>query len=139
MRPWAAGIGASAALLAFYAVVMGFASSFSVMLAQLRSLWYLMLPLIAGFGVQVGLFVRMRERASPAGVAASGGGSGAAMLACCAHHLTDIAPLLGLTAATLFLAKYQTALLVLGILSNIVGIALMARMLGRTEAIPHES
>src|SRR3989344_4859983 len=83
MRPWAASIGASAALLAFYAVVMGLASSLSVMLAQLRSLWYLMLPLIAGFGLQVGLFVRMRERASPAGVAASGGGAGARVAAPC--------------------------------------------------------
>lgn len=92
-------------------------------LEQFASFWYFMLPLVVGFGVQVGLFVKLRK--SGECVAASGGVSVASMAACCAHHITDLVPFLGLSAAALFLSKYQTFFLVLGVASNITGTAFM--------------
>jgi len=47
------------------------------------------------------------------------------MAACCAHHLVDLLPILGLSAAALFLSEYQEQLLIFGILANVIGIAMM--------------
>ena len=59
--------------------------------------------------------------------AAGGGVSTVAMVACCLHHLTDVLPLLGLTAAATFLAEWKVPFLVVGLLTNLVGIGLMLR------------
>jgi hypothetical protein len=75
-------------------------------------------PIILGFGVQVALYVILKKRlfmpvaeTGPGGAltGASGGMSTAAMVACCAHHVTDVLPILGLTAAATFLAQYRVA------------------------------
>ncbi len=69
---------------------------------------WIILPIILGFGVQVGLFVILKKRlflslssTAPSGalMGASGTTSTLAMAACCAHHVTDVLPILGLTAA----------------------------------------
>jgi hypothetical protein len=44
------------------------------------------------------------------------------MLACCAHHLTDVLPLLGLSAAAAFLGAYKTPLLWLSVTVNLAGV-----------------
>lgn len=96
---------------------------------------YWLSALILGFGLQMGLFqeVRMGNHPSTAqskmAVGAGTGLSSTAMVACCAHHLTDVLPLLGVSAASIFLAKYQTQFLALGVLANLAGIFLMARVL----------
>ena len=51
------------------------------------------------------------------------------MLACCAHHLVDLLPLVGLSAAAVFLNAYKTPLFVVGIAMNVVGIVVIARRL----------
>ncbi|HIH41074.1 TPA: hypothetical protein HA239_01530 [Candidatus Woesearchaeota archaeon] len=90
-----------------------------------------MLPLILGFGIQIGLYVYVKESfkainaAATASVAASGGVSTASMVACCAHHLTDILPLIGLAFLSTVLVKYQTSFILLGVLSNLIGITIM--------------
>ena len=100
-------------------------------LQQFVSYKYWMSALIAGFGVQVGLYrySKLIHRAATASakssMAASAGVSTTAMIACCAHHVVDILPLLGLSAAALILSKYQVYFLLLGILSNLLGIGLM--------------
>ena len=43
------------------------------------------------------------------------------MLACCAHHLVDLLPLVGLSAAAVFLNVYKTPLFLLGITMNVIG------------------
>ena len=96
-----------------------------------------------GFGTQVGLFVELRRldrhhRAGVAVTAASTGTSGAAMLACCAHHVVDLLPLVGLSAAAVFLDAYRTPLLLAGIGMNALGIAVIGRQLrraGRARAV----
>jgi hypothetical protein len=58
------------------------------------------------------------------------------MVACCAHHLADVLPLIGFAGAALFLADYQTLFLLLGLLSNIVGIVYMLGTLHRHRLFP---
>jgi xanthine/uracil permease len=53
------------------------------------------------------------------------------MVACCAHHLSDVLPIIGLTGAALFFSDYQKIFLLLGVLSNVVGITLMLHMIQR--------
>lgn len=92
---------------------------------------YWIIALVLGFGIQMGLFWYIRSGlhlsgvASKSAIATGAGTSATAMVACCAHHLVDILPILGLSAAALFLTKYQTWFFGLGIISNIIGIIIM--------------
>ena len=96
-------------------------------------------PILLGFGVQAGLFARlklgpaMRLATAGASTAAGGGMSTAAMVACCLHHATDVLPVLGLSAAAAFLAEWKTAFLVVGLATNLAGIAVMLRQLRRVS------
>lgn len=133
------GVTAAVLLLLFYGVVNTLASrSFAHTLSELSRLWIWFLPLSAGFGTQIGLFVYIRRglhlagRAAPGAVAAAGAGTGTstlAMLACCAHHLTEVLPLIGLSGAAVFLVKYQTWFLAIGVASNALGIGIMLRII----------
>jgi hypothetical protein len=55
------------------------------------------------------------------------------MLACCAHHLVDLLPLVGLSAAAVFLNAYRTPLFLLGIAMNVFGIVVIGRRLDRAR------
>jgi hypothetical protein len=91
----------------------------------------------AGFGTQVGLFtyLRLLQRAmARESVALAGAGtatSSISMVACCAHHLADVLPLVGLSGLAVFLVEFRTPLMVLGITTNVAGIAVMLRQLMR--------
>ncbi|RJQ26521.1 hypothetical protein C4577_03385 [Candidatus Parcubacteria bacterium] len=103
--------------------------------------------LIIGFGIQTGLFWLMRngfclgaKDIGDAGFAAGTGTavSGVAMVACCAHHAVDILPILGVSAATLFLSEYQEQLLIFGVVTNFLGIVMMTWFISgkpKTETI----
>ncbi len=122
-----AGFVAGAGLLLLYVVTMTVLSrSFGVAVAQFKSLWFLMLPLTVGFGIQVGLYVRLRARQEM--LAAGGGSAAVGMLACCAHHLTDVLPVLGLSAASIFLVRYQAPILVASLVINLLGILWMLKL-----------
>lgn len=129
------GSGASAALLIVYIGILTLAESFSHAVQQFGLLWYLMVPLVIGFGIQIGLYFYIREgfklmAASATGsAAASGGVSAGSMILCCLHHVTDVLPIIGLSAASLFLSQYQEFFLVLGIFSSIIGILLMLNIM----------
>jgi hypothetical protein len=60
------------------------------------------------------------------------------MVACCAHHLTDVLPLIGLAGAAVFLTAYQSIFLLLGLLSNVVGIVYLLGVLRRHGLFPTE-
>ncbi|UCF31532.1 MAG: hypothetical protein JSV26_03730 [bacterium] len=130
------GFTAGGTLAALYFIVLSLSNSLQHALEELRALWFWLLPLITGFGVQAGLYFFIRgtikqraERSATASVVASGGTSTAAMVACCMHHVTDILPIFGTSAAALFLARYQTVFLALGVASNVVGIIMMLRII----------
>ncbi|MCL7412989.1 MAG: hypothetical protein M8353_05140, partial [ANME-2 cluster archaeon] len=131
-KPAIFGIFGGLALLFVYFAILAIANSPAHALEQFREMWYWILLLAAGFGVQAGLYTHIRiahKRASTTSVAASGGMSTVSMAACCAHHLTDVLPLLGLSAAALFLVKYQTFFILAGVFSNFMGITVMLRVI----------
>lgn len=112
-----------------------FAESFGHATGQFREMWYYVLILSAGFGIQLGLYSYIRSsthhdmKGATAEVAASGGISTVSMAACCAHHIVDLAPLLGVSAAAIFFAKYQTPFIMVGIFSNLIGITIMLNLI----------
>lgn len=136
-KPFLVGAGGALALLALYFAILSWANSFSHALEQLASLWFWVGLLVIGFGIQVGLYafirsaLRKRMAHATAEVAVAGGISTGSMIACCAHHLTDVLPILGLSAAAVFLAKYQMPFIYLGVASNAVGITLMLGIIQR--------
>lgn len=123
-----AGIIGSVSLFAIYTLILSLLNSPAHAYEQFLLLQPYMSILVLGFGVQIGLMVYLKARQkechqSMAPAVASGSVSTGAMIACCLHHTTDVLPLLGLTAAATFLTKYQTWFLLIGIVSNIAGIA----------------
>lgn len=101
---------------------------------------WIVFPIILGFGVQMALYVILKKQLyvplahpGPSGklTGASGGMSTAAMVACCAHHVTDVLPVLGLTAAATFLAQYRIAFMLAGLSVTLIGILYMLAVLFR--------
>lgn len=124
-RPIAFGLLASLGLLGFYLGTITLAQDWEHALDQLRQDLPFVAALVAGFGLQVGLVTYLQgqhARTRRAGVTASAGSGGIAMLACCAHHLTDVLPLLGFSAAAAFLGAYKTPLLWLSVMVNLAGV-----------------
>lgn len=101
--------------------------------------WYV-LPIWVAFGIQAALYSILRFRlfipttsTGPAGavMGTSGGTSVTAMVACCLHHVTDVLPILGLSAAATFLTRYQRPFMLIGLGMEIIGIILMLIVLYR--------
>ena len=115
-------------MASFYALVVGgFSDSVEHLFDQIRLDWYLLVPIIAGFGVQIAVMAELRRRhrlmGSAMGAGAAGAGaSTAGMIACCAHHIAELLPFLGATAATSFLYDTRVAFMVVGL--GINGVAL---------------
>ena len=118
---------------------MGASGSLGHLGGQLRADWYFLVALSSGFGVQVGLMweLRRRHRLMAAAAGAGFAGAGAStlgMIACCAHHVADLVPFLGASAAASFLTAYKVPFIVVGLAVNGVGIAVTARRLRRTPS-----
>lgn len=133
-----AGTLAGVALLGVYLGVITVAQGPAHALEQLAADAWFVMAITAGFGVQVALFAELRaanrrHRAGAAVTAAATGTSTAAMLACCAHHVAELAPLLGLSAAAVFLNEFKTPLMLLGLVTNAIGIAMLLRALRRAR------
>lgn len=131
-KSFLAGILGMLALMVIYVLILFLATKdFQHVISQFITFKYWITALILGFGIQTGLFWYIRSgmhltgKSSKTALATGASTSTVAMVACCAHHLTDILPILGLSAATLFLSKYQTHFFFLGIISNAAGIILM--------------
>jgi hypothetical protein len=101
--------------------------------------WYV-LPIWIAFGIQAALYSIMRFRlfipTSSTGhtgalMGTSGGTSVTAMVACCLHHVTDVLPVLGLSAAATFLTRYQRPFMLVGLGTEIIGILVMLVVLYR--------
>lgn len=125
------GIAAGLGILAFYLSVLTIFQSYGFALYEFKRLWIWLVPLAIGFGTQIGLYTSIRHDATVnGGMAASGTISGGSMVACCSHYLISIIPIIGITGLTTFtsfLMVYQKAFFSIGILSSIVGIALMLK------------
>ncbi|MEO7230974.1 MAG: hypothetical protein ABIZ30_10325 [Candidatus Limnocylindrales bacterium] len=148
LRPWpplaprsiAVGLIGAGGLLALYLAIISLAQGAEHAIEQLVMDAPFVGVILAGFGTQVALFTELRvvdrrHGAAAAVTAAGTGTSTAAMLACCAHHLVDLLPLVGLSAAAVFLNAYKMPLLVLGIAINIVGIVVISRALRQARRV----
>jgi Cu+-exporting ATPase len=142
-RPTGAGVTAFGVLLALYFGVLTLVSGWNFTLTQFSDFWFYIVPLAAGFGLQVALFLKLREvvsRAKDTGavIAASGTTSTAAMISCCAHYLTNVAPVLGATGIVAFAAQFQVELFWVGLAFNAAGIAYVGSKLWKaTKAHAH--
>ena len=101
--------------------------------------WYVV-PIWIGFGIQAALYSILRFRLfipttttghTGAMMGTSGGTSVTAMVACCLHHVADVLPILGLSAAATFLTRYQRPFMLIGLGTEIIGIILMLVVLYR--------
>lgn len=136
------GVAAGTGLLAFYFGVNWLAQGLPHAVGELGRLWFWTLPLAAGFGVQTALFyfirrtLAARRRSATASMAVSGGVSAGSMVVCCVHHLADVLPFLGISAAAGVLASYQTFFLIMGITANLVGTVVMLETVQRHGLCP---
>ena len=133
-RPSQFGALAFGMLLAVYFGALTLVSGWNFTVNQFSEFWYYIVPLAAGFGIQVALYVRLRQvihRSRDTGtvLAASGTTSTAAMISCCAHYLTNVAPVLGATGLVAFAAQFQVELFWAGLLFNLAGIAYVGNKL----------
>ena len=121
------GAVAFGALLAAYFGVLALVSGWEFTVSQFKEFWYFIVPLAAGFGVQVALYTRLRQllresKNARTVMAASGTTSTAAMISCCAHYLTNVAPVLGATGLVTFATQYQVEFFWVGLAFNAAGI-----------------
>ena len=138
--PLAAFLLGSVFIASFYISILTWAQGWDYASSQfVRDRWYVV-PIIVGFGVQAALYTVLRFRlfipvisTGPAGsmMGASGGTSATAMVACCIHHVTDVLPILGLSAAASFLTRYQRPFMLVGLAMNLIGIVIMLLILYR--------
>lgn len=136
-KPLLWGCAAGLTLLTVYFLILTVGNSFSHAIDQFTEMWYWISMLVIGFSIQAGLYsyirIALKKRkeygTASASVAAAGGISTTSMVACCAHHVTDVLPILGLSAAVIFLNQFQTLFIVIGVLSNLIGITLMLKII----------
>lgn len=124
-KAWISGTLGAYALTLLYFIVLTISNSLSHAIDQFLELWYLYIPLIMGFGIQIGLFSYVKNKGKQKHnkeVLVSGGVTTGSMVLCCAHHVVDFIPLLGVSAAAIFLIELQVPFMLLGIYSNILGI-----------------
>lgn len=135
------GIFAGFSLLALYFLILTTANSFTHSIEQFKEMWYWITALVLGFSIQAGLYgyirgelkLRKHSGAATSSVAAAGGISTTSMVACCAHHVADVLPMLGISAAAVFLNQFQNVFLIAGVFSNLIGINLMLKIIQKHE------
>lgn len=136
-RPLFFGLLGMAGLMAFYLGLVSLAEGWTHAVELMIEDAWLVGPIMVGFGVQMGLYTYLKTvahaaaRGTGALAGAGGGTSTAAMVACCAHHVTDVLPLLGLSAAATFLAEYRIPFMVVGLVTNLAGIGVIGYLILR--------
>ncbi len=137
-RSLIAGFIAADALLVLFVVLVTGISGWATTKSQFTQYWFYLVPLAAGFGLQVGMYVYLREVAkqvmSKKVMAVTGSTSTAAMISCCTHYLVNILPIVGAGGVTAFVGQYQVEFFWAGIVLNLFGIAFITRKVLRARA-----
>lgn len=132
--PLSAGLLGMHLMTAIYFGLISWAESPQHAIDLLYQERWLIIPLNIGFGFQLALYTMIKKRlfisksevVHSATIAGTGGAtSTAAMVACCAHHVADVFPILGITFAATFLARYQRTFMQAALLITVAGIILM--------------
>ena len=139
LKPILFGFLGVAGLLVLYLGLVSLAEGWQHAVDLLIEDAWLVSPIVAGFGIQIGLYTYLRTvvRAAAQGTGAlagaGGGTSTVAMAACCAHHVTDVLPLLGLSMAAAFLAEYRIPFMLVGLATNLIGIGIIGFLIWRAK------
>ncbi len=138
--PFAAFLLGSALIAGIYFGILTWAQGWEYAASQFSlNRWYVA-PIWVAFGIQAALYSILRFRLfvpvtstghAGAMMGTSGGTSVTAMVACCLHHVTDVLPILGVSAAATFLTRYQRPFMLVGLGMEILGIAIMLVVLYR--------
>lgn len=125
------GILASAILLGVYFAALSFVSGWEFAQNQFTSFWYFIVSLSLGFGIQIGLYVHLKNlikggQGDGKVLGVTGTTSAAAMISCCTHYLANLLPVLGVAGVVTFITQYQIELFWVGLLFNLGGIIYMA-------------
>lgn len=138
--PLAAFVLGSSVIAAVYFTILIFAQGQDAAWNIFLPNRFYVIPIWLTFGIQAALFSILRFRlfvpaAAAAGsgavIGTSGGTSVTSMVACCLHHVTEVLPVLGLSAAATFLTRYQRPFMLVGLGMNILGIVFMLTVLYR--------
>lgn len=146
--PLAAGLLGVLLLSALYFGIVSWAESPAHAVEYFWQDRWIVLPIIIGFGVQAALYSVLRFRlylpvtkkssdglmhlpVAGTSMGASGTTSTVAIVACCVHHVTDVLPILGLTAAATFLAEYRLLFMGVGLGTTLLGIGYMVYLILR--------
>ncbi len=126
IKPLIGGAIATLALIAAYFAIVSLISGFAFAESQFAEFWFYFVGLALGFGIQIGLYLHLKQVIHGASggpvVAVTGTTSTAAMVACCAHYLVNILPILGVSAFASFVGEYQVQFFWVGIAFNLAGI-----------------
>ncbi|PKN88133.1 MAG: hypothetical protein CVU46_02205 [Chloroflexi bacterium HGW-Chloroflexi-8] len=153
--PFSTGLLGAISLITIYFGIVSWAESPAHAAEFFWQDRWIVLPIIIGFGVQAALYTILKLRlylpvtkigpdglsrfpATGTSIGASGTTSTVAMVACCAHHITDVLPILGLTAAATFLANYRLLFMWVGLGTTLLGISYMVHLIirERRRAMP---
>ena len=133
------GILGALALFVLYLTIVTLAQGWQHAIDLFMQDAWLVIPIMVGFGIEVGLYTHLRgvtrrgSRQSKMMMGASGATSTAAMVACCTHHVADVLPLLGLSAAASFLAAYKIPFMLIGLAMNLIGIMVIVRAIRKEQ------
>ncbi len=142
--PLSVGALGSLILTAVYVGLVALAESPARALEQWWGERAFNVPIVLGFGLQLGLYTVLRRGRSVARAAggavgaapaASGSASTLAMVACCAHRVADLLPIVGVGAAATLLASWKEPLLWLAVFSNLAGVVVLAITLYRRRRV----
>lgn len=117
-------------VIALNAVVLSLLNYPPMAVDLIKQYWFLLVLLIGGFGFQVGLFTYFKSQnaINCSTTIASGGISVFSMILCCTHYILNLLPFLGAVigvSALSTLSKYTLEFIILGVVSNVIGIGVM--------------
>ena len=138
--PFIAFLLGSTLMAGLYFGILTWAQGWEYAASQfLRNRWYV-LPIFVTLGIQAALYSILRFRLfipttatghTGAMMGTSSGTSVTSMVACCLHHVTDVLPILGLSAAATYLTRYQRPFMLVSLGLNLIGILIMLVILYR--------
>src|SRR3989344_3847546 len=123
-------LSASLVLLTLYFTIVTLISGWEFAREQFEQFWYFLISLAIGFGIQVGLYIYLKNlvrNQKPDGkvLAATGATSTAAMISCCSHYFANLLPFLGIAGLVTIVSQYQVQLFWIGLAFNLSGVAYM--------------
>ncbi len=130
LSPAGFGLLAAGLMAGLYFAIVSIAESPAHALDLFWQDRWIVFPILAGFGVQAGLYALLRQRVAAThgagGLMGAGGGSSTvAMVACCAHRVADVLPFIGLSAAAGFLAAWKVPFMIVGLTFSLAGVAVI--------------